>query len=47
MADNDCDMDTAVEWIEYNTMRALPYFPNAPLVLEVDTSELVEFYLQD
>ena len=23
----------AIEWIEYNTMRALPYFENAPLIM--------------
>lgn len=27
-------MDEAVEWIEYNTIRALPYMgPNAPIIL--------------
>lgn len=24
----------AIEWIEYNTLRALPYIPNAPIVIE-------------
>ena len=23
----------AIEWIEYNTIRALPYFENAPIVM--------------
>lgn len=27
MKDNDCTEEEAVEWIEYNTMRAIPYFP--------------------
>lgn len=24
----------AIEWIEYNTLRALPYISNAPIVIE-------------
>jgi hypothetical protein len=32
--DNDCDSDEAIEWIEYNTMRAIPYFPNPrPIII--------------
>ena len=28
------DVDEAVEWIEYNTIRALPYAgPDAPIVM--------------
>lgn len=27
------DYDESVEWIEYNTIRALPYYPNAPIVI--------------
>jgi len=23
----------AVEWIEYNTIRALPYYPNSPIIM--------------
>ena len=25
--------EEAVEWIEYNTIRAIPYFPGAPIVV--------------
>lgn len=25
--------EEAIEWIEYNTLRALPYFPDAPIVI--------------
>lgn len=25
--------DEAVEWIEYNTIRALPYVPNSPIIV--------------
>ena len=24
--------DEAIEWIDYNTLRALPYQPNAPII---------------
>lgn len=27
------DYDDAVEFIEYNTIRALPYYPGAPIVM--------------
>ena len=30
----DCDETEAVEWIEYNTMRALPYYAGkAPIIV--------------
>ena len=25
--------DEAIEWIEYNTLRSLPYFTNSPIVM--------------
>ena len=32
--DNDCDSDEALEWIEYNTIRAIPYFPEPrPIII--------------
>ena len=27
MIDNECTYDEAVDWIDYNTVRALPYLP--------------------
>lgn len=27
------DQMEAIEWIEFNTIRALPYFDNAPLIM--------------
>jgi hypothetical protein len=27
MKDNNCTEEEAVDWIEYNTIRAIPYFP--------------------
>ena len=34
MEEEDWSQDDAIEWIEYNTIRALPYFgPKAPIVV--------------
>ena len=34
MEEQDWDYEGAVEWIEYNTIRALPYFgPDAPIII--------------
>lgn len=33
MAEEGFDEMDAIEWIEYNTLRALPYMPNAPIVM--------------
>lgn len=33
MEEDGIDYEEAVEFIDYNTIRALPYFPNAPIVL--------------
>ena len=30
---NGMDYEDAVEWIDYNTIRALPYFPNSPYII--------------
>ena len=35
MEDEGWTMEESIEWIEYNTIRALPYLgPNAPIVCE-------------
>lgn len=34
--DNECSYDDAIEWIEYNTLRALPYAGNKPPLVVVD-----------
>jgi hypothetical protein len=35
MTDNGWSEMDAIEWIEYNTIRSLPYFgPNAPIICE-------------
>lgn len=36
MNDNQCSEQEAIEWVEYNTMRALPYFGDrAPVIVEL------------
>lgn len=40
---DDCRQD-AIEWIDYNTMRALPYFGDkAPIIIH-SVSEITEMY---
>ena len=33
MADNSCSYEDAVEWIDYNTLGALPGIPNHPIIV--------------
>lgn len=34
MMDNECSVEDAIDWITYNTMRAIPYFPDPkPIVM--------------
>lgn len=33
MRDNDFDQDTAVDYIDYNVIRSLPYIKNAPIIM--------------
>lgn len=47
--DPDYDYETqAMEWIDYNTMRSLPYFPEKfrPIVVSISEEELTEFLEQ-
>ena len=30
--DDDIDASSAIEFIEYNTLRALPYYKNSPII---------------
>lgn len=34
----------AVEWIDYNTIRALSYIENGPIILQDETSMVVDVY---
>ena len=34
MEDNQCSAEEAMDWITYNTMRAIPYFPEPkPIII--------------
>lgn len=38
MQDDDCSMEEAIDWIEYNTLRAIPYMGNkAPIIVNRHT----------
>ena len=44
MENDDWDEETAFEWINYNTIRALPYIPNHPYILwETDYLDEIPF----
>lgn len=44
MEDEDCTELEAIEWLEYNTMRALPYMgERAPIVLKHSRDMILEF----
>ena len=48
MEDEGCDETEAVEWLDYNTMRALPYFgENAPIIINTNKETLMELYGED
>lgn len=40
MKDNGCTEEEAVDWIEYNTMRAIPYMPNPKPKVVYEGTEL-------
>ena len=42
MRENECEYDEAVEFIEYNTIRALPYYPDGPIVVYPVLDYMVE-----
>ena len=43
--DEQCSWEEAQEWIDYNTMRAIPYFgPMRPIVLDLDRKEIIGIY---
>ncbi len=43
--DNSCDYEEAEEFIQYNTMRALPYFgADAPIVITDKIGDLETWY---
>lgn len=36
ITEDNMTYEEAMEWIDYNTIRALPYYPNGPIVLYDD-----------
>lgn len=39
------DEQSAIEWIDYNTLRAIPYFgEGAPIIIEMGKDVLMDFY---
>lgn len=39
MEDDDMKELEAIEFIDYNTMRAIPYFPNAPIIMTYSVTD--------
>lgn len=45
MEDEGCDELEAIEWLEYNTLRSLPYMgERAPIILMETTEAILEKY---
>ena len=49
MEDENCSEEEAQEWVDYNTMRALPYGDKGhnPIVIALDREYIEEFYDPD
>lgn len=39
MLAEDWTMEEAIDWIDYNTIRSLPYIPNSPIILTYSLEE--------
>lgn len=45
MEDEGCDETEAIEWLEYNTLRALPYMgERAPIIMMESRESILEKY---
>lgn len=45
MEDEQCDEIEAIEWLEYNTLRALPYMgERAPIIITESRDSILEKY---
>ena len=45
MNDEDCSEEEAIEWIEYNTMRSLPYAGEmGPIIITSNVEDILERY---
>lgn len=45
--DNECSEEEAQEFIDYNTIRAIPYFPKAPIIIMEDRETLKNYELYE
>lgn len=38
----NCSVEEAIDWIEFNTIRSLPYYENSPIIMmEIDERETI------
>lgn len=45
MQDENCTEEEAIEWLEYNTLRAIPYFgERAPIIISDSKKQIMDFY---
>lgn len=44
MEDEKCSYEDAEEFIQYNTLRAIPYFPNPPVIMMLSKKEIKKLY---
>lgn len=48
MEDEGCSEEEAVEWLDYNTLRAIPYFgEDHPIIVGLDKENLIEYYYNE
>lgn len=48
MEDEECSEEEAIEWLDYNTLRAIPYFgENHPIIVGLDKENLIEYYYNE
>lgn len=48
MEDEGCDEADAEEWIQYNTIRSIPYIKgNKPLIITMSRDQIIESYGDD
>lgn len=43
MIEENCSYEEAIEWIEFNTLRTLPYIENAPIIIH-NANILEDYY---
>ena len=47
MSDENCSEEEAIEWLDYNTMRAIPYMGElAPIVIMDTRADIMDAYFE-